>query len=87
MEATGWYVKEIGRVSGCSETSAYKIQTPGNYPEESIQKTKLYFITQNCLKLAWTNRTADTPNERHSSAYNSTMRNKRITSVLYPSII
>jgi hypothetical protein len=21
----------------CSETSAYKIQTPGNYPEESIQ--------------------------------------------------
>jgi hypothetical protein len=24
----------------CSETSAYKIQTPGNYPEESIQHTK-----------------------------------------------
>jgi len=22
---------------GCSETSAYKIQTPGNYPKESIQ--------------------------------------------------
>jgi len=22
----------------CSETSAYKIQTPGNYPEESVQK-------------------------------------------------
>ena len=21
----------------CSETSAYKIQTPGNYPKESIQ--------------------------------------------------
>jgi hypothetical protein len=21
----------------CSETSAYKIQTPGNYPEESMQ--------------------------------------------------
>jgi len=21
----------------CSETSAYEIQTPGNYPEESIQ--------------------------------------------------
>jgi hypothetical protein len=21
----------------CSETSAYKIQTPGNYPEESLQ--------------------------------------------------
>jgi len=25
----------------CSETSAYKIQTPGNYPEESIL---LYFF-------------------------------------------
>jgi len=24
----------------CSETSAYKIQTPGNYPEESIQQTE-----------------------------------------------
>jgi len=24
----------------CSETSAYKIQTPGNYPEESIQQLK-----------------------------------------------
>jgi len=22
--------------TGCSETSAYKFQTPGNYPEESI---------------------------------------------------
>jgi len=22
----------------CSETSAYKIQTPGNYPEESTQR-------------------------------------------------
>jgi hypothetical protein len=25
----------------CSETSAYKIQTPGNYPEESIQQVKI----------------------------------------------
>jgi len=23
----------------CSETSEYKIQTPGNYPEEHIQQT------------------------------------------------
>jgi len=23
----------------CSETSAYKIQTPGNYPEENIHHT------------------------------------------------
>jgi len=27
----------------CSETSAYKIQTPGNYPEENIQQT--YFLS------------------------------------------
>jgi len=24
----------------CSETSAYKIQTPGNYPEGSIEHTE-----------------------------------------------
>jgi hypothetical protein len=24
----------------CSETSAYKIQTPGNYPEQNIQHTE-----------------------------------------------
>jgi len=24
----------------CSETSAYEIQTPGNYPEESIQHSE-----------------------------------------------
>jgi hypothetical protein len=24
----------------CSETSAYKIQTPGNYPEESMQDSE-----------------------------------------------
>ena len=24
----------------CSETSAYKIQTPGNYPEESVQHSE-----------------------------------------------
>jgi len=26
----------------CSETSAYKIQTPGNYPEENIQQETIY---------------------------------------------
>ena len=25
----------------CSETSAYKIQTPGNYPEESVQHSEI----------------------------------------------
>jgi len=26
----------------CSETLAYKIQTPGNYPEESIELQLIY---------------------------------------------
>jgi len=26
--------------TGCSETSAYKIQTPGNYTEESMQHSE-----------------------------------------------
>jgi len=34
------YAYEDGTV--CSETSAYKIQTPGNYPEENIQPTEVY---------------------------------------------
>jgi len=29
----------------CSETSAYKIQTPGNYPEESILQSNIVFHT------------------------------------------
>jgi hypothetical protein len=28
------------KMKECSETSAYKIQTPGNYPEENIQHKK-----------------------------------------------
>jgi hypothetical protein len=28
------------KIEQCSETSAYKIQTPGNYPEESIQHSE-----------------------------------------------
>jgi len=30
----------------CSETSAYKIQMPGNYPEESIKQTRIYIKNQ-----------------------------------------
>jgi len=29
------------KMEECSETSAYKIQTPGNYPEENIQQVFL----------------------------------------------
>jgi hypothetical protein len=31
------------KIEQCSETSAYKNQTPGNYPEESIQDTSIFF--------------------------------------------
>jgi len=34
----------------CSETSAYKIQTPGNYPEENIQHLNYIFIKMNAVK-------------------------------------
>jgi len=44
----------------CSETSAYKIQTPGNYPEESIQHAfnfykainSKYFKTEDTVHLS-----------------------------------
>ena len=35
----------------CSETSAYKIQSPGNYPEESIQQRYIY-LNFNVRKLS-----------------------------------
>jgi hypothetical protein len=31
----------------CSETSAYKIQTPGNHPEENIQHLYLSLLNTN----------------------------------------
>jgi len=37
----------------CSETSAYKIQTPGNYPEECIDKTYVkHLYRQNLCKIS-----------------------------------
>jgi hypothetical protein len=43
------------KMEQCSETSAYKIQTPGNYPEESIQQfnTWLNNITVGVFLLNW----------------------------------
>jgi hypothetical protein len=32
----------------CSETSAYKIQTPGNHPEENIQLSTSLYVTILC---------------------------------------
>jgi len=36
----GTYLPMKMEETECSETSAYKIQTPENYPEESIQHSK-----------------------------------------------
>jgi len=33
------------KMEQCSETSAYKIHTPWNYPEESIQEDNYRFIS------------------------------------------
>jgi len=35
----------------CSETSAYKIQTPGNYQEESTQNTIYKFVCHVTLRI------------------------------------
>jgi hypothetical protein len=49
----------------CSETSAYKIQTPGNYPEESVQRSEhdkkfeikdicgMFHVRGNCLTILY----------------------------------
>jgi hypothetical protein len=37
--------------TGCSEALAYKIQTPRNYPEESINKKKTLFSSKLGLNL------------------------------------
>jgi hypothetical protein len=34
------------KMKQCSETSAYKLQTPGNYPKESIQQTVTSLFTK-----------------------------------------
>jgi len=34
----------------CSEMSAYKIQTPGNYPEESIQILAKFLALPHAMK-------------------------------------
>jgi len=38
---TGIYLPTYEDGTECSETSAYKFQTPGNYPEENIQQVNL----------------------------------------------
>jgi len=40
----GRYLPAYEDGTECSETSAYKIQTPGIYPEESIQHLHIFLI-------------------------------------------
>ena len=40
------------KMEQCSEMSAYKIQAPGNYPEESIQLCVCLFLLD-CLLSTW----------------------------------
>jgi len=66
----------------CSETSAYKIQTPGNYPEESIQISehgeKSFEIKKISLNFPIT-----IQKNKHQTMYahNVTLRRVRVTSV------
>jgi len=41
---TEWYLPAYEDGTVCSETSAYKIQTQGNYPEENIQTQTLLTV-------------------------------------------
>ena len=41
-------------VTECSETPAYKIQTPGNYPKESIQHITLSYATTTSFPTLYT---------------------------------
>jgi hypothetical protein len=43
----------------CSKTSAYKIQAPGNYPEESIQQNFTYIC--HCVSLVSNGNKRHTP--------------------------
>ena len=40
VHSTHIYLPMKMEQTGCSETSAYKLQTPGNYPKENIQHTQ-----------------------------------------------
>jgi hypothetical protein len=50
------------KIEECSETVAYKIQTPGNYPEKSVQhsehgeslkwRNNMKIIKEKCIKIA-----------------------------------
>jgi len=41
VHSTHTYLPMKMEQTECSETSTYKLQTPGNYPEESIQQKEI----------------------------------------------
>ena len=62
----------------CSETSAYKIQTPGNYPKERIQHTEqgeslilrmLHYLCSGVVELIATVQTQRINDREYSNSY------------------
>ena len=49
----GTYLPTKMEQTECSKTLAYKIQMPGNYPEESIQHPLYLFSQQLCKEILW----------------------------------
>jgi len=47
------------KMEQCSETSAYKIHTPGKYPEESIKQALIYFSSTLAMSCEQTQITRD----------------------------
>ena len=57
VHSTHTYLPMKMEQTECSETSAYKLQTPGNYPKESIQH--FYLSSPYSLRLAVTKKIID----------------------------
>jgi hypothetical protein len=62
--------------AACSETSAYKIQTPGNYPEENIQHSEHGESLKSRIMFAFPN-FANPPQNGHSEKYFRDFRRQR----------
>ena len=60
----------------CSETLAYKIQTSGNYPEESIQQRHI------CQKCHYTGHDIGEVTEDNSGSQTVLGRRKRVVSAM-----
>jgi len=53
------------KLEQCSETSAHKIQTPGNHPKERVQQS-VVFLPNVTLSVTWTDTIVHRRTVRHS---------------------